>query len=49
MFYREKLNSLNILIKLVITLNNKLYKLVIQRCYSDASSKVRPYYRYVSY
>ena len=38
MYYREKLNSLNTLIKLVTKLNNKLYKLAIEISYRDINN-----------
>ena len=40
MYYKKKLNSLNILIKKVIKLNNKFYKLTIKIWYSRAYNKV---------
>ena len=49
MRYKEKLNYLNILIKIVIKLNNKLYKLAIKIYYSKLNSNFGPYYKYISY
>lgn len=43
MFYGKEFNSLNFLIKVVIELNNKLYKLAIGIYYSNFDSKIRPY------
>ena len=40
MYYKKKLNSLNILIKKIIKLNNKFYKLTIKIWYSRAYNKV---------
>ena len=40
-YYREKLNSLNILIEAIIKLNNKIYKLAIKIHYSNVNSKAR--------
>ena len=37
------------LIEIVIKLNNKLYKLVIEIYYSKTKSLVRLYFRYASY
>ena len=39
MHYRKKLNSLNFSIKVVIKLNNKLYKLAIEIRYSNPDNK----------
>ena len=49
MYYRKKLNSQNILIKVVIKLDSKFYKLAIETYYSKAKSKTRLYYRYISH
>ena len=43
------MNSLNFLIKVVIELNNKLDKLVIEIYYSNFNSKSRFYKIYTSY
>ena len=47
--YREKLNRLNTLIKVLIKLNNILYKLAIEIYYSKANGKTKFYFRYVNY
>ena len=49
MYYKVKFDYLNILIKAIIELNNKLYKLAIKIYYSNTNSKVRPYYEYINY
>ena len=49
MRYRKKLDSLNILIKVVIKFNNKSYKLVTWICYSCINNKVKLYYEYANY
>lgn len=46
---RAKLDTLDILIKEVIELNNKVYKLVIKICYNKTNSKVKVHYKYISY
>ena len=48
MNYREKLDSLNTLIKTAIKYNNKFYKLAIKICYNKVSSKIRPYFGYIN-
>ena len=47
--YKEKLDSLNILIKIVIKLNNEFYKLAIKILYSKLKSKYGLYIEYISY
>lgn len=41
--YKKKLDSLNSLIKIAIKLNKKLYKLAIEICYNNSSSKTGHY------
>ena len=48
MYYGRKLNNLNILIKAVIELNNKFYKLIIKLKYNKVNSKTKPYFKYTS-
>ena len=40
MDYRRELNSLNILMKTAIKLDNKLYKLVIEMHHNNINSKI---------
>ena len=49
MYYREKLNNLNILFEVVVQLNNMFYKLVIKIQYNKANSNARLYFGYISY
>ena len=49
MYYRVDLNNLNVLIKAVIKLNNKLRELNIKIYYNNINSKTRLYYRWKSY
>lgn len=49
MRYREELDSLNFLIKAVIKLNSKLYKLAMETHSSNSNSKTRFYLEYASY
>lgn len=49
MYYRQKLNSLNIFIEVVMKLDNKFHKLAIKTRYSNKNNKTKCYYRYISY
>ena len=40
MGYEKKLDNLNFLIEIIIKLNNKFYKLVIETHYKNSDSKV---------
>ena len=48
-YNREKLNSLNNLIEIVIELSNKFYKLAIKIYYKNTNSEIKLYYRYINY
>ena len=49
MYYKKNVDSLNILIKVVIKLNNKLYKLAIKIYYSKTNNGIEAYFRYKNY
>ena len=48
-YYKKKLNSLNFLIKVVIKLNNYIYKLASKIYYSNFDSKARLYKKHTNY
>ena len=48
MYYKEDLDSLNSLIKVIIKLNNKLYKLLMESYYSNFNSKAGTCLKYAN-
>ena len=42
-YYKKKLDSINLLIKEMIKLDNECYKLTTKKYYSNFANKVRPY------
>ena len=49
MYYRGEIANLNFLIKIIIKIFNKHYKLATKICYSNSDDKIKPYYKHTSY
>lgn len=47
-YYKGEFNNQNILLKVIIKVDNKFYKLIIRIYYSKVNSKVKVYYKYTS-
>ena len=45
-YYKNEFNNLNILIKKIVKLNNKFYKLVIKIKYYRLNNKAKYYFKY---
>ena len=49
MYYKEKLNNLNFVVKILIKPKDKLYKLAIKLYYNNSSNETKTYKQYNSY